>query len=128
MNSLYSWYKTDFAMRIKTITLHNIHLLSILFLPNQVKSQPFYREISATGSSFLRDDFQQMTTDAQIQTPKPLAFSMINAVGEGLNLGENEHNHVETNTNDENVYKMANMYDIDTAVEKYFGSIWWARD
>ena len=51
---------------------------------------------------------------------------MIKAVEEGLNLRKNEHNHVERN--EENVDKMANMYDIDTAVEEYFGSIWWARD
>ena len=110
------------------VTIHNIHLLFILFLPNQVKSQPFYREIAATGSSSLRHEFRQITTDAEIQTLKPLACDMINAVEEGLDLRKNEHNHVETNTNDENVYKMTNMYDIDTAVDEYFGSIWWARD
>jgi len=82
--------------------------------------------MSATGSSSFRDEFRQMTTDAEIQTLKPLACDMINAVGEGLKQRKHEHNNLKTNTNDENVCRMANMN--DTAFEEYFGSIWWARD
>ena len=53
---------------------------------------------------------------------------MINAVEDGLNLRKNEHNNLKTNTNDENIYKIVYTYAIDTAVEEYFGSIWWTRD
>ena len=68
---------------------------------------------------------QQITTDAEIQTLKPLDCDMIDAVQEGLfNLRENEQSYV--GTNDENVYNRANMYAI--VVEEYSGSIWWARD
>jgi len=82
---------------------------------------------SVGSTADLRDELQQITTDAEMkQTLKPLACDMINAVEDTLNAGGGKYQTSYVRTNDENICRNANMYGI-TAVE-YFGSIWWARD